>query len=119
VADIDDVLPTITDEQMRAMLPGARAYSLVLLRPTEKRAEPGANEIVWEHGRRNFALREHGLLSVVCPVMSGEGLSGVGIFAATPEETAAIMDGDPGVQAGVFTYEVYAVRGFPGSTLPG
>jgi len=28
------------------------------------------------------------------------------------------MDGDPGVQAGVFEYEVHAVRGFPGDMLP-
>jgi hypothetical protein len=29
------------------------------------------------------------------------------------------MDGDPGVRAGVFTYEAHSIRGFPGSTLPG
>ena len=28
------------------------------------------------------------------------------------------MDADPGVRAGVFTCEVHACRGFPGSTLP-
>ena len=28
------------------------------------------------------------------------------------------MDDDPGVQAGVFTYEVHPVRGFPGDGLP-
>jgi hypothetical protein len=30
----------------------------------------------------------------------------------------AIMDGDPGVQAGIFTYEVHPVRSFPGDALP-
>ena len=29
-----------------------------------------------------------------------------------------MLDGDPGVQAGIFTYELHAVRGFPGASLP-
>jgi hypothetical protein len=28
------------------------------------------------------------------------------------------MDGDPGVQAGVFVYDVHTCRGFPGDALP-
>jgi hypothetical protein len=28
------------------------------------------------------------------------------------------MDHDPGVEAGIFTYEIHPVRGFPGSALP-
>jgi hypothetical protein len=28
------------------------------------------------------------------------------------------MDDDPGVKAGVFEYEIHAVRGFPESALP-
>jgi hypothetical protein len=28
------------------------------------------------------------------------------------------MDADPGVQAGVFVYEVHPVRSFPGDALP-
>lgn len=29
------------------------------------------------------------------------------------------MEDDPGVRAGVFTYGVHPVRGFPGDALPG
>jgi hypothetical protein len=29
-----------------------------------------------------------------------------------------ITDEDPGVQSGLFTYELHPVRGFPGSSLP-
>jgi hypothetical protein len=36
-----------------------------------------------------------------------------------PEEIAQIMDSDPGVQAGIFTYEVHPSRSFPGDSLPG
>ena len=37
---------------------------------------------------------------------------------ATVDDTTAIMNDDPGVAAGVFTYEVHACRGFPGDALP-
>jgi hypothetical protein len=33
------------------------------------------------------------------------GVNGVGVFDASLEEPRQIMDGDPGVQAAVFTYE--------------
>ncbi len=111
-------MTTITDDQMRAGIAAAKSYSIVILRATEKRKEPGADQIIWEHGRRNFALRADGFLPIVCPVNDGSGLSGVGIFTTSVEETKKIMDEDPGVKAGVFTYEVHPCRGFPGSTLP-
>jgi hypothetical protein len=106
----------ITDDDMRAMIGQAKEYTLVILKPGPKRAMEGADRIVWEHGRRNFSLRADGVLSIVCPVRS-DALAGVGIFDATAEETKAIMDGDPGVQAGVFVYELHSCRGFPGDSL--
>jgi hypothetical protein len=33
-------------------------------------------------------------------------------------EVKKIMDEDPGVQAGVFVYEIHATRSFPGDSLP-
>jgi len=36
----------------------------------------------------------------------------------TPEEVVRIMDEDPAVKAGIFTYEVHPIRGFPGDSLP-
>lgn len=58
------------------------------------------------------------MLAVVCPVPDDSDLAGVGIFDATPEQAARIMDGDPAVQAGVLSYEVHPVLGFPGDGLP-
>jgi hypothetical protein len=54
----------------------------------------------------------------VLPVTDDSDVCGVGVFDATVEDTAAIMDADPGVAAGVFTYQVHACRGFPGDALP-
>ncbi|MDR3654602.1 MAG: hypothetical protein ACLQIK_03740 [Mycobacterium sp.] len=115
-------MKTFTDEEMGELLPTAKPYTVVILKkgPTfEGLSETGAApRIVWEHGRRNFGLRDDGVLPVVLPVTDGSDVCGIGVFAATVDEAAAIMDGDPGVAAGVFTYEVHACRGFPGDSLP-
>lgn len=111
-------MATITDEMMRERLVQTQSYTLVILRKTAKYQEPGTDKIVWEHGRRNFQLREAGLLPIVCPVRDESDVSGIGIFRATPEEVKKLYDEDPGVKAGIFTYEIHPCRGFPGDSLP-
>jgi hypothetical protein len=110
---------TITDEFMREMLPKSKTYTVVILRKTAKRSAADADKVVWEHGRRNFALRAEGKLAIVCPVNDGSEVSGVSIFTTPVEETRAIMEKDPGVQAGIFTYELHPAFSFPGDSLPG
>ena len=108
----------ITDDDMRQMMTMSRDYSAVILRKSHGYNLPGAEKIVWEHGRRNFALRAEGILSIVCPVRDGGEVTGVGIFNGTVDEIRKVMDDDPGVKAGVFVYEIHACRGFPGDRLP-
>lgn len=112
-------MPPIADDFMRSMLATAKTYSLVILKAGPNRQTPGVETIVWEHARRNFQMRADGLLSIVCPVMDGSEVSGIGIFNAGVEETRALMEEDPGVQAGVFVYEIHPCRSFPGDSLPG
>lgn len=120
----DSQLPEVTDEQLEAALPNTRPYTLLLLHPGPAFERPGADrssgvtQIIWTHGKRNFALRESGLMPIVCPVADGSDLVGVAIFDAEPADVERIMSRDPGVLAGVFTYEVHPTRSFPGSTLP-
>ncbi len=111
-------LPEISDDFMRQMLAKTKSYCIVLLKDGPNKHEPGVDTIIWEHGRRNFALRGDGVLPIVCPVADGSDVRGVGIFNATVEDARTIMDDDPGVQAGVFVYEIHACRGFPGASLP-
>lgn len=112
-------LPVITDEFMRERIVKARPYTAVLLRKTADYKRPEADPTVWEHGRRNMALEEHGVLAIVLPVNNDPGdWAGLGVFTASPEEVREIMDNDPGVKAGIFRYEIHPVRGFPGSSLP-
>ena len=72
----------ITDEFMRQMISRTRNYCVVILKAGPNRNKPGVEKIIWEHGRRNFALRGEGLLSIVCPVSDESNVSGVGIFNA-------------------------------------
>jgi hypothetical protein len=111
-------MTTITDEYMYQMFPKTKAYTIVLLKPGPHADHADAKKIIWEHGRRNFALRADGILSIVCPVTVEADLSGLGIFNTDIEETKKIMDEDPGVIEGIFIYETYPCRSFPGDSLP-
>ncbi len=77
----------ITDDVMRASLGKTKEYSVVILHGTAKLQEPSSRAVVWEHARRNFEMRADGVLQIVCPVADGSGVSGIGIFAASPDET--------------------------------
>jgi hypothetical protein len=111
-------MKAFTDEEMGQLLPSAKLYSLVILKQGPNFTQDTAPAIIWEHGRRNFGLRDDGVLAVVLPVTDGSEVCGIGVFAATADDTIAIMDDDPGVAAGVFTYQVHPCRGFPGDALP-
>jgi hypothetical protein len=108
----------ITDEFMRQMISRTRNYCVVILKAGPNRNKSGVEKIIWEHARRNLALRAEGLLSIVCPVSDGSDVSGVGIFNANIVEVKSIMDEDPAVKEGVFVYEIHACRSFPGDSLP-
>ena len=111
-------LPTISDDQMRTGLATLHSYAIALLKKGPNYAPPTSDPIIWEHGRRNFALRAAGLLSIVCPVIDQSEMAGVSIFNLEPARVQEIMAADPAVQAGVLTFEVHPVRSFAGDTLP-
>jgi len=111
-------MTTITDDFMREMITTTKNYCIVILKAGPNRNMAGVEKIVWEHGRRNFALRAEGLLAIVCPVSDGTDVNGVGIFNAGEEEAKKIMNEDPGVKKGVFVYEIHPCRSFPGDSLP-
>jgi hypothetical protein len=112
-------MAVITDEFMLQMQDRSRNYSLVLVKRTARYHEPDAGAIIWEHGRRNHSLRADGVLAIVCPIDDDTEWAGVGIFDALPDETAQIMEGDPAILAGVLSYQIHPVSGFPGDSLPG
>ena len=121
----DSELPEIPDERLQEALQATRAYTIVILKAGPNFSAPGTGRdpavaaTIWAHGKRNFALREAGLMPIVCPVADGSGITGVAVFDAEPEVVDRIMSADPGVRARLFTYDVHPTRSFPGSSLPG
>lgn len=111
------VTTEITDDYMKMMLAQARPYTIVLLKVTDSFTNADSPQIVWEHGRRNFVLRSQGILSIVCPINDDSELAGLYVFNTDPDEASRLLREDPGVQAGIFTFEVHPCRGFPGDAL--
>jgi hypothetical protein len=100
----------ITDDFMRTMLSRSAPYSVVILERGPAYGSSGADAVIWEHGRRNFALRAAGQLAVVCPIPDDTNVCGVGIFTPPPDEVTRLMEEDPAVQAGVLTFTVHPCR---------
>ena len=109
---------TFTDEEMRERLAQSRDYTIAVLRVAPGVDLPESRSLIWEHGRRNFSLRAEGILPIVLRAMDDSDWAGVGIFHASPEETERVLSEDPVIQAGIFTYELHPVKGFPGDSLP-
>jgi predicted ester cyclase len=116
-------LPAVTDQMLRNALQRVRPYTVCLLKAAPLYAEPGptrqswVENLIWEHGKRNYALYLAGLMRIICPIGDGSGTTGVSIFDADPDEADRIMRDDPGVKAGLFTYEIHATQTFPESRL--
>ena len=119
----DSELPDVTDEMLQQARSTTKPYTVVVLRagPRFEMPDPDRSsevaKIIWAHGKRNYALPLAGLMPVVCPVGDGSGVTGISIFDTSPEDVDRIMSNDPGVQAGVFTYDIHPTRSFPGSSL--
>ena len=77
---------TITDQYMRQMITKPKEYTIVILKSKQKRNGPEAEKIIWEHGRRNFLLREEGKLPTACHINDGTEIKGIGIFTTSIEE---------------------------------
>ena len=110
-------MTTITDEYMYEMFPKTKEYTIVLLKPGSNTNHPDLQKVIWEHGRRNFALRADGKLQIVCPITMEADVNGLCIFNLSAEEARNIMDEDPAVKEGIFVYDVYPCRSFPGDSL--
>jgi hypothetical protein len=88
-----------------------KARGAAVLKATLKSYEPEAEDVLWDHEIKNMLLKAEGRLSFVCPVID-DSESIVEIFNVPPEAVKKIMEDDPGVQAGVFTYEIFTCQGF-------
>ena len=110
---------TITDAQIRDWWESTAPYTIMILSNRSRHeAVPDRKAIIRAHERRMIALHADGVLPIVCPARDRGELAGVAIFAADPDQTARIMDEDPGVRAGLYSYQVHPCSSVPGSVLP-
>jgi hypothetical protein len=120
----DSALPEISEEEFKELRESARPYTVMILEAGPNFVMPGPGRdprvmgLIMAHGKRNVSLQRAGLMPIICPIGDGSGITGIGVFDASPEDVERIMAADPGVQAGVFTYQVHPCRSFPGSALP-
>lgn len=99
------------------MLVQTKEYTLLLLKSVTEVQKENTQQIIWEHGRRNFQLRADGVMNIVAPVTQEHGLAGICIFNADAAQVKEIMDEDPAVKEGIFTYEILPIMSFPGDCL--
>ena len=111
-------LPEITDDFMLAQLGRSKEYAVVVLRDGPNPNPPDRDAGIWEHGRRNFALREAGMMNLVGPIKSGS-LQGMCVLNTSVAEAEELLAADPAVQAGILAVDVYSWRSFPGDALAG
>jgi|SRR5688572_20115925 len=103
---------------MQEMLTKAKPYTLVLLKSVPGIEKENLQQLLWEHGRRNFALRAEGQMVIVAPVTQEGDVAGIAIFNTDPAKVREIMEDDPAVKEGIFTIEVLPIMSFPGDSLP-
>ena len=119
----DAALPVVTGEMLRDALQRTRPYTVCILKATPSYQPPGTardswvSDLIWQHGKRKYALYLAGLMRIICPIGDGSGTTGICIFDADADEVDQIMRQDPGVKAGLFTYEMHATQTFPESKL--
>jgi hypothetical protein len=119
---IDESLPPVSDTMLAEARAGSAPFTVAILKAGPRFRMPGPDrtdeitQIIWAHGKRNYALYLAGLLPIVCPIGDGSGVTGVGVFRADEDAVRAILDGDPAMVAGVLMYELHPTRTF---TIPG
>jgi hypothetical protein len=111
-------MSSITDDYMREVIKTRKPYTLVVFKSGPRTDEPGADKVIWEHGRRNLELRKEGIVSIIIALRDEWEIEGLDVFNASVDETRRIMEQDPAVKAGVLAYEIHPAVSFPGDALP-
>jgi hypothetical protein len=107
----------VGDEYVASELARARLYTIVYLRPGPRYDDPDDGGLVYAHVKRNFELKLAGDIAVVGPTRSEGEVCGLYIFNCDPARATELIETDPAVEAGFFTFEVQALMAFPGDTL--
>lgn len=106
----------ITPNAIKAEVAKARSYTLVVLRRGPR--FDATSDIQMSHLQHVFGMRNAGEQLVTIPVTDSGEIVGIGLMAtANKDEAAALMESDPGVAAGRFTYELLSCMAMPGDIV--
>ena len=97
-----------------------KPYVLLIYKKGPNYNSPDKQKIIQgEHLPYVFDLRHRGIMSMAIPVMEPESeVAAIGIYNITDkEEITRFVQQDPGVQKGLFTYELLNCMGMKGDTL--
>lgn len=111
----------ITKEYIQSEIARGKNYTVVFLTAGPNRSAYPAEKLEENHMAHLaylFALKEEGKLLVNGPVTDNPNFLGMSIYASSDkEEVRALVEADPAVIAGRFSYEMYSYFSLPGSTL--
>lgn len=111
--DVSDM----TDERMMELVGSALPYTVCALKPGPNWGVGNWEKIIWEHGRRNLAMREEGILVITLRTES-EDVVGVGVYNRDLETARELLSDDPAIKSDVLRFDLYPAQGFPGDALP-
>ena len=96
-----------------------KPYLFVLLRKGRNYEQPDTLKIIQsEHLPYVFSWREKGAIAVTMPIRDETNIAAIAIFNITDKDEAKkIMENDPAVIKGIFTYELLNAIGMKGDTL--
>lgn len=95
-----------------------KPYVLVVLRKGVNYSSPNTPKIIQsEHLPHVFKNIELGHVAISLPVRDETDIAAIAIFNTDKETARLIMEEDPGVKQGVFTYELLNAIGLPGARL--
>lgn len=102
-----------------AQLVNLKPFTLLLQKKGPNYDSPDAKKIIQsQHLPHLFQLRESGMVLISMPVMDDSDITAIAIYDSTDKDNIKrITDEDPGVQKGVFVYELLSCVGMKGDTL--
>jgi hypothetical protein len=108
----------VDEAYVASELARAKLYTIVYLRRGPAYEDhPARDAITFEHVKRNFDMKLAGDLAVVGPTRSEGEVVGIYIFNVDRAAAARLIEEDPAVAAGIFTYEAQDLMAFPGDAL--
>lgn len=108
------------DAQILQQLSNMKPYTLLIFRKGQAYDSAETEKIIQsQHLPYLFTLREKGAVALSLPIMDNTDMLAIAVYTiANKEEVKKLVEKDPAVMAGVFSYELLFCMGMKADTLP-